>query len=73
MVEGEAQRVTARATLDRLAGAWATKWDGQWQYEVTETGFANAGDPVLVFAVKPTKVLAFTKGRFSQTRYVPAN
>jgi nitroimidazol reductase NimA-like FMN-containing flavoprotein (pyridoxamine 5'-phosphate oxidase superfamily) len=73
MVEGEARRVTAPATLNRLAAAWATKWEGQWQYEVTDTGFANAGDPVLVFAVKPTKILAFTKGGFSQTRYIPAN
>jgi general stress protein 26 len=73
MVEGEAQRVTVPATLNRLAAAWATKWDGQWQYEVTATGFSNAGDPVFVFAVKPAKILTFTKGGFSQTRYVPAN
>jgi len=73
MVEGEAQRVTAPATLNRLAAAWAAKWDGQWQYEVTDTGFAHAGDSVLVFAVKPTKILTFTKGGFSQTRYVPSN
>jgi general stress protein 26 len=73
MVEGEARRVTARATLERLATAWASKWDGQWRYRVTDTGFAHdAGDDVLVFAVKPTKVLAFTKGGFSQTRYLPA-
>jgi nitroimidazol reductase NimA-like FMN-containing flavoprotein (pyridoxamine 5'-phosphate oxidase superfamily) len=73
IVEGEAQRVTERATLERLATAWATKWDGQWRYEVTDTGFAHpdAGGPVLVFAVQPTKVLAFTKGGFSQTRYLP--
>jgi nitroimidazol reductase NimA-like FMN-containing flavoprotein (pyridoxamine 5'-phosphate oxidase superfamily) len=72
MVEGEAQRVTDPGTLNRLAAAWTTKWDGQWQYEVTDTGFANAGNPVLVFMVKPTKILAFTKGGFSQTSYVPA-
>jgi hypothetical protein len=45
VVEGEARRVTAPATLNRLAAAWAAKWEGQWQYEVTDTGFANAGDP----------------------------
>ena len=28
VVEGEAQRVTARATLERLAAAWTAKWDG---------------------------------------------
>jgi general stress protein 26 len=71
MVEGEAQRVTERTTLDRLAAAWATKWDGQWQWEVTDEGFAHRDSegPALVFAVKPDKVLAFGKGRFSHTRY----
>jgi general stress protein 26 len=74
MVEGEARKVTDPATLERLAAAWATKWDGQWRYEVVDGGFANdhagPGDgPVLVFAVPSTKVLAFGKGPFSHTRY----
>jgi general stress protein 26 len=73
MVEGEATRVTDRTLLERLAAAWATKWNGEWQFEVTEAGFADADpanpDPVLVFAVKPVKVLAFGKGKFSHTRY----
>ena len=76
MVEGKAERVTDRATLERLAAAWATKWDGQWQFEVADGGFAPADggvdDPVLVFAVKPDKVLAFGKGEFSHTRYRPS-
>ena len=75
MVEGEAQRVTDRAMLERLAAAWATKWTGQWRFEVAEGGFAQADadahGPVLVFVVKPTKVLAFGKGEFSHTRYRP--
>jgi nitroimidazol reductase NimA-like FMN-containing flavoprotein (pyridoxamine 5'-phosphate oxidase superfamily) len=74
MVEGEARQVTERARLERLATAWATKWDGQWQWDVTNDGFAHSdsGGPVLVFAVKPAKVLAFGKGRFSHTRYKPS-
>ena len=32
MIEGKAERVTDRATLERLAAAWATKWDGQWRF-----------------------------------------
>jgi general stress protein 26 len=74
IVEGEAQRVTDRATLERLAAAWATKWNGQWQFEVTDGGFAHgdADGPVLVFAVRPVKVLAFGKGEFSHTRYRPS-
>jgi nitroimidazol reductase NimA-like FMN-containing flavoprotein (pyridoxamine 5'-phosphate oxidase superfamily) len=76
MVEGEARRVTDRATLERLAAAWATKWNGQWQFGVTEGGFAqadaDADGPVLVFAVKPAKILVFGKGQFSHTRYRPS-
>ncbi|HEX6424462.1 MAG TPA: pyridoxamine 5'-phosphate oxidase family protein [Acidimicrobiales bacterium] len=73
MVEGEARRVTDRATLERLAAAWAAKWDGNWQYDVSDEGFRHdAGGLVLVFAVEPTKVLAFGKGTFSHTRHRPA-
>jgi general stress protein 26 len=76
MVEGKAERVTDRATLERLAAAWATKWEGQWRFEAAEGGFAHSdaevNGPVLVFAVKPTKVLAFSKGVFSHTRYRPS-
>jgi general stress protein 26 len=75
MVEGMARHVTDRATLERLAAAWATKWDGQWRFEVADGGFAHgdsdAHGPVLVFAVKPTKVLAFGKGEFTHTSYRP--
>ncbi|MEW2352472.1 pyridoxamine 5'-phosphate oxidase family protein [Spirillospora sp. NPDC029432] len=74
-VEGEARRVTDRATLERLAAAWAGKWDGQWRYEVTDDGRAHRpadGEGVAhVFAVEATKILAFGKGPFSQTAYVP--
>jgi hypothetical protein len=74
MVEGVAQRVTDWVTLERLAAAWATKWNGQWRFEVAKGGFtqADADGPVLVFAVKPAKVLAFGKGEFSHTRYRPS-
>lgn len=71
MVEGEARRITDRQTLERLAVAWASKWDGSWQFEVTGEGFENeVGGPALVFGVEPTKVLAFGKGAFSHTRHV---
>jgi nitroimidazol reductase NimA-like FMN-containing flavoprotein (pyridoxamine 5'-phosphate oxidase superfamily) len=71
VVEGEAVQVTEESVLERLAKAWATKWDGRWHYEVGEGGFrheANA-DPVLVFSVTPAKVFAFAKGTFGQTRH----
>ena len=69
VVEGTATRVTDAQQLDRLAAAWAQKWDGRWRYEVGQDGFRHAAGTVLVFAVRPAKVLAFTKGGFSQTRH----
>ena len=72
VVEGEARRVTDRATLERLAAAWRTKWDGSWRFNVTDDGFHHeAGGLALVFAVEPTKVLAFGKGTFTHTRHLP--
>ena len=78
MVEGEAHRVTDRATLEWLAAAWATRWNGEWQYNVVDGGFAHDQGPdagggglVLVFEVQAAKILAFGKGPFSHTRYRP--
>jgi PPOX class probable F420-dependent enzyme len=69
VVEGAAERVTNDVQLQRLADAWATKYDGDWQYEVADGAFQHEGGEALVFRVKPTKVLAFAKGDFAQTRY----
>ncbi|MCP2337744.1 pyridoxamine 5'-phosphate oxidase family protein [Actinomadura rupiterrae] len=77
MVEGQARRVTDRPTLERLAAAWRNKWDGRWHYEVADEGFQNASSPVLVFAVEPTKTLAFGRHQnpetttFTHTRHLP--
>jgi general stress protein 26 len=77
VVEGEAVQVIDEGVLEQLAQAWAAKWDGRWQYEVHDRSFRHKGGSgaVLVFAVKPAKVLAFAKGTFGQTRHrfsVPA-
>lgn len=70
VVEGVAVRTTDDATLQRLAGAWRSKWDGQWQYEVRDGAFhQDDGGAALVFTVTPSKVLAFGKGTFTQTRH----
>jgi hypothetical protein len=65
--------------LERLAAMWLSKLD--WPFDVIEGGFrdrtiegddGDQGDlaTALVFAVMPTKVLAFGKGEpYSQTRY----
>jgi nitroimidazol reductase NimA-like FMN-containing flavoprotein (pyridoxamine 5'-phosphate oxidase superfamily) len=71
VVEGEAVQVTDTIVLEHLAEAWATKWDGRWHYEVHDGGFRHevGRGPVLVFSVRPTKVIAFAKGTFGQTRH----
>jgi nitroimidazol reductase NimA-like FMN-containing flavoprotein (pyridoxamine 5'-phosphate oxidase superfamily) len=70
VVEGDAVQITANDALERLARAWTKQWDGQWQYEVRDGGFTHKdGGDAIVFSVKPTKILAFGKGVFSQTRY----
>jgi hypothetical protein len=58
--------------LERLAETWATKWDGRWHYVVQDGGFGpQAGTgAILVFSVKPTKVLAFAKGTFRRASRV---
>jgi general stress protein 26 len=69
VVEGVAERVTVEARLGELARAWGEKWDGSWKFEPVAEGFRHAeGEGIAhVFAVRPAKVLAFGKGRFSHT------
>jgi general stress protein 26 len=70
VVEGDAVRVTDGPTLQRLADAWRTKWDGRWHFEARDGAFHHEdGGEALVYAVAPTKVLAFGKGTFSHTRH----
>src|SRR5918999_2993609 len=67
VVEGDAVQVTDDATLQRLANAWRTKWDGRWQFDWRGGTFHHEVGEALVYAVAPTKVLAFGKGTFSHT------
>lgn len=70
VVEGAAERVTDPAALERLAGAWRAKWDGRWRFTARDGAFHHGdGGEALVFAVRPTKVLAFGKGTFTHTRH----
>ncbi len=75
VVEGNARRVTDQRTLETLAGAWATKWDGRWRYRVDTDGFRHDNGEhgiAHVYIVQPTKILAFGKQPFTQTRHIPA-
>lgn len=70
VVEGDAVAVTDDAMLSRLAASWSGKWDGRWQYQVRGGRFCHpAAGNALVFAVAPSKVLAFGKGTFTHTTY----
>jgi nitroimidazol reductase NimA-like FMN-containing flavoprotein (pyridoxamine 5'-phosphate oxidase superfamily) len=71
VVEGEAVRVTDGETLSRLARAWTTKWDGRWVFEPRDGTFLHADQEGVanVYAVRPSRVLAFGKGTFSHTSH----
>jgi general stress protein 26 len=71
VVEGTVVRVTDNGRLARLARLWKDKID--WAFEVGDGVFLDTGageHPALVFEVTPSKVLAFRKSPYSQTRYV---
>jgi general stress protein 26 len=69
VVEGDAVQITDDATLQRLADAWRTKWDGRWLFEARSGSFHHEAGVALVFSVAPIKVLAFGKGTFTHTRH----
>jgi hypothetical protein len=57
--------VTDASALERVAKAFALKWQGAWQFTVRDGRFYNhgAGDwPSEVFSVTPAKVFAHAKG-----------
>ena len=61
-------RVTDATQLQRLAAVWKSKLD--WDFEVGDGAFRDAdGRDGLVFGVAATKILAFAKEPYSQTRY----
>lgn len=68
--EGTAAQVSDEAILTRLAGMWRDKLD--WPFEVVDGQFRDPGTEdhrAPVYAVTPTKVLAFNKVPYSQTRF----
>jgi nitroimidazol reductase NimA-like FMN-containing flavoprotein (pyridoxamine 5'-phosphate oxidase superfamily) len=72
VVEGQAIQVTDEEVLRRVARLWAGKWDGRWHWEVRDGVFHDAATSVsaLVFAVRPDKVFAHSKGDpFGETRH----
>jgi predicted pyridoxine 5'-phosphate oxidase superfamily flavin-nucleotide-binding protein len=76
VVEGDAERVTGRDTLTRLADAIREKYHGVWDFTPRDDGFGHtdgSGDSHIayVYRVPPDKVLAFAKSPHGQTRFRP--
>ncbi len=70
VVEGTAIRVSDDGRLRTLADLWRAKYQGDWDFAVADGMFRHGdGGAAAVFEVVPTKVLAFAKGQFAQTRY----
>ena len=70
VIEGTVARVSDNGVLARLAQMWRDKLD--WVFHVGDGVFldSESAGVALVFAVTPSKILAFTKAPYSQTRYL---
>jgi Pyridoxamine 5'-phosphate oxidase len=70
VIEGNVVQVRDDARLRILADLWRAKYHGDWDFAVENGMFCHEdGGSAAVFEVAPTKVLAFAKGPFAQTRY----
>jgi general stress protein 26 len=69
-VEAEAVRVTDDARLRELAAAWEDKYGEEWHFDVADGAFTSEeGGPAHVYRLDPSKVLAFSRNPYSQTRF----
>jgi hypothetical protein len=64
VVEGNAIQVTDDMVLGRIATAFASKWDGRWQFIARDGCFrgTDGSGGAQVFAVTPVNVCAHAKG-----------
>jgi len=69
VVEGGATRVTEVKLLGDLAERWLDKYKGDWRFDVRDGAFYHDAGIAHVFEVRPSKILAFAKGEFAQTRF----
>lgn len=70
VVEAEAVRVTDEDRLRLLSLGWITKYGTDWSFDVVDGAFQNvAGGTAHVYRLRPNKVLAFTRGPYTQTRF----
>lgn len=71
VVEGDAVEVKDDAKLQRVADAYASKYDPPFRFSVRDGVFlSEAGGKALVYEVAPVTAFGFGKGEpFSQTRW----
>jgi hypothetical protein len=72
VVEGEAERVTDPAAVQRLADAYPPKYGKLFVFELRDGVMRTEGSEseALAYVVRPTKAFAFGKGEtFRQTRW----
>ena len=69
VVEGTAERVGDRETLQRLADAYEAKYGSVWHFDVGDGVFGSGEHAAAVFRIEPAKVLAFAKEPHAQTTY----
>ena len=72
VVEGDVEKVTDAARLQRLADEYVAKYDQLFRFTVRDGGFYIEGSEseVLVYELSPTTSFGFGKGAsFSQTRW----
>lgn len=69
-VEAEAVRITDGERLQQLADAWEAQYGEEWHFDVEgDTFHSDEGGPALVYRLHPSKVLAFSRNPYSQTRF----
>ncbi len=70
VLEGQVQRVTEPAALQRIAETYAAKYGESWAFAVLEDGFDQGDGTVTdVFRVEADKVIAFAKDPHGQTTF----
>jgi len=70
VVEGDAVVVHDEALLQRLAAAYASKYEPPFHFTVRDGAFDGDGGLAPVYRITPAEVFGFGKGKsFSQTRW----
>jgi general stress protein 26 len=70
VIEGDAERITDHAELQRVADTYEAKYGSDWHFDVGNGVFQSGGREAWVYRVAPVTAFGFGKGDpFSQTRW----